>query len=232
MKKILLFAIVFVGMVSCNENTKQETTATVEHSEKTTEQKTEKSEIVDLGKFGLDVNKRIPKGINVGDKAPIIETEDINKQAFNSQEVLKDEQIVVLFYRGEWCPVCNRHLSNLEDSLQYITEKNARVIVIGPESVAHAENTAKATGATFTILSDTDGKIQTAFDVLYSVKESLQTKLKDKKNLDLTVNNEQEEAQLPVPATYIINQEGEISFKQFDYNYKNRASVKDIISNL
>ena len=45
-------------------------------------------------------------------------------------------------------------------------------------------------------------------------------------------NNNQEEAKLPVPATYIIGKDGLIKWRHFNYNYSQRASVKEILDNL
>jgi hypothetical protein len=42
----------------------------------------------------------------------------------------------------------------------------------------------------------------------------------------------QSEAKLLVPATYVINPKGEIVFRHFDYDYKNRASVNAMLAAL
>jgi len=49
---------------------------------------------------------------------------------------------------------------------------------------------------------------------------------------DIAKNNGKEDAYLPIPATYIINKKGIVTFKDFNYNYHKRASVKEIIDNL
>jgi hypothetical protein len=41
-----------------------------------------------------------------------------------------------------------------------------------------------------------------------------------------------ESQRLPIPATYIIGRDGVIAWRQLDPDYKNRSSVKEIISNL
>jgi peroxiredoxin len=41
-----------------------------------------------------------------------------------------------------------------------------------------------------------------------------------------------ESQQLPIPATYILNKEGEIVWRHFDPDYKKRAKIEDIISNI
>ena len=39
----------------------------------------------------------------------------------------------MVFYRGEWCPYCNKNLKRLEDSLQLIKDKGATLIAVTPE---------------------------------------------------------------------------------------------------
>jgi len=183
-------------------------------------------------KYGLDTTGSMPSGLVQGVKAPRIIAQSINGDPINSVELLKEKSIVLIFYRGEWCPVCNKYLSNLNDSLSYILEKNAVVIAISPETIDNAHKTESQTSAAFIIIPDTTHKIMLDYDVLFNVTDKYQKKISRFLSTDIAANNHEEDAHLPVPATYIINKNGIISYVQFDYNYKNRASVKDIIDHL
>ncbi len=183
-------------------------------------------------KKGMDTSKYIPLGLRVGDKAPKIEGVSIAGEQINSNEIIKEKEIVVIFYRGEWCPVCNKYLGNLNDSLQYIMDKDAVVLVVGPETFENSEKIADNTKATFTLIPDTSSKILKDYDVLFSVTEKYQGKIKTFLRTDIAENNNQEEAKLPVPATYIIGKDGMIKWRHFNYNYSERASVKSIVENL
>jgi len=48
----------------------------------------------------------------------------------------------------------------------------------------------------------------------------------------MDANNGNRDHVLPVPATFIINKVGKISYIHFEASYKNRASVKDILAAL
>ncbi|MDF1672902.1 MAG: peroxiredoxin-like family protein [Vicingaceae bacterium] len=185
-----------------------------------------------LLKKGVNTEKYIPKGVNTGSDAPLIKGNSIKGEEVNSKTILQEKEIVVIFYRGEWCPICNRYLSNLSDSLSYIISKNAEVLVVGPETFENAEKTSEKAEAAFTIISDTTMQIQKDFDVLFYVTKKYQRKIKTFLFTDIAENNSQEEAQLPVPATYIIGRDGKIKWRHFDYDYSRRASVKSIIDNL
>ena len=185
-----------------------------------------------LVKKGVDTEKYIPKGIKVGMDAPNIIASSVKGEIISSNDILKEKEIVVIFYRGEWCPICNRYLSNLSDSLSYIISKNAQVLVIGPENFENAQKTGEKAEAEFTLIPDTSMQILKDFDVLFYVTKKYQGKIKTFLFTDIAKNNNQDEAQLPVPATYIIGKDGKIKWRHFDYDYSKRASVKSIIKNL
>lgn len=185
-----------------------------------------------LSKYGIDQNTYIPKGLNIGDTAPTIHTKSILGKELNSLSILETTKIVVLFYRGQWCPVCERHLNNLSDSISMITIKNAIVIAIGPEAQHNALKLQEKTETSIDIIADTSYSLLKQFDVLFNVSDKYEKKIKTYLRTDIASNNVDSEAFLPVPATYIIGHDNKIEYKHFDYDYKSRATVKDILDNL
>ncbi|MBL4668878.1 MAG: redoxin domain-containing protein [Flavobacteriales bacterium] len=183
-------------------------------------------------KKGMDTTKYIPLGLQVGDMAPIIVGRSLNGEHINSGEILKEKNIVLIFYRGEWCPICSRYLSNLNDSLKYIVDENAEIFVVGPETFENATKTIKKTKGDFILIPDTLFQIEKDYDVMFNVTKKYQGKIKTFLRTDIAKNNNQEEATLPVPATYIIGQDGLIKWRHFNYNYSERATIKEIIDNL
>jgi peroxiredoxin len=183
-------------------------------------------------KYGMDTSATLPIGIPIDTIAPIIKTKSVTGEKINTEQLLKKGPVVVLFYRGEWCPVCNRYLSELNKSLSQIKEKGATVLVISPESNVNAQKTLENTKSGFIFISDASLKICNDFDVLFDVTQKYQDRIQKNLNTDIAENNNKKNAQLPVPATFIIDTNGKIIYKQFDYNYKNRANAKDILNAL
>jgi len=107
----------------------------------------------DYAKFGVDTTY-IPQGLEVGSIAPNFELKSAIGEVFSLKDALKTKQVIVVFYRGQWCPYCNRHLSNLSDSLNYLENKNAVVVAIGPETFENANRMEEKSGAEFIVLSD------------------------------------------------------------------------------
>ncbi|PCH65808.1 MAG: alkyl hydroperoxide reductase [Bacteroidetes bacterium] len=185
--------------------------------------------ITQFNVFGQD---HFPSGLKVGDIAPEFSVKDQRENSIVLSEQIKDNQLVVFFYRGRWCPVCTKHLSKMQDSLKFITDKGINVIAIVPEKTEYIEKTIKRTEASFSILYDKDHQIMDAYKVSYKeTGKNIQT-YETWLNASFEKSHGNSDYTLPVPATYIIDTTGKIKYVHFDTDYKNRASVKEILDNL
>jgi peroxiredoxin len=170
--------------------------------------------------------------LKVGDKAPLFSLKDNAGKLIDLKNILKENKSVVLFfYRGQWCPHCNKHIKNLQDSLQMLSAKGAYVIGVSPENTAGIDKTIAKTKASFSIISDRDYSVMKDYKVNYVMEPGLADRYK-KGGLDVAMANGQTDYVLPVPATYIINKAGKIKYVFFDKDYKKRPSVKNLAANL
>ena len=172
-----------------------------------------------------------PEGLKVNDKAPNFSAKDQNGKTVELNKLIKSGSVVIVFYRGEWCPYCNKQLMELEDSMALITSKEASIIAVSPEKQENITKTIQKTKATYSIISDDSMKIMSAYKVAFELDEQTNEKYK-KWGINLSDKNGNNGNNLPVPAVYIINKEGKITYRYFDVNYKNRVSVSEILSHL
>ncbi len=172
-----------------------------------------------------------PSGLMVGQPAPNFTAKNQFGNTIKLNEILKSQTVVLIFYRGEWCPYCNKQLKLLEDSLSLISAKGAKVIAISPEKQENISKTLEKTKASFDIVSDENSKIMEAYKVGF-ILDTVTTKKYKTYGIDLAEKNGNNQNTLPVPAVYIINKDGKITYRYFDTNYKNRASVNSILKNL
>ena len=172
-----------------------------------------------------------PEGLFINSKAPDFRAKDQHGQEIHLKELLKKGEVVLVFYRGQWCPYCNRELKRLQDSLQLIISKGATLIAVTPEKSESISKTIEKTAATFPILSDDGLKIMKAYDVAFELDENTLTRYRNA-GLDIEANNGKNGNYLPVPAVYIIDKESNIVYRFFEPDYKKRPSVKEILDNL
>ncbi|MDB5156942.1 MAG: hypothetical protein JWR50_1649 [Mucilaginibacter sp.] len=167
-------------------------------------------------------------GLKKGGQAPEFTAKDNYGKELDLKKLLKTHNAVVLFfYRGQWCPYCNKHIQQLQDSLQLLTGKGAYVIGVTPETSENINKTVGKTHASFSIIQDKGYKIMKAYDVNYVMDQDMVTKYKGY-GIDLEQNNGNTDHVLPVPATYVIDKSGKLIYVQFDKDYRNRPSIRTI----
>ena len=173
-----------------------------------------------------------PEGLFINSKAPDFKLKDQNGIEVNLKDLRKKGTVVILFYRGNWCPYCNKELKRFQDSLQLITSKGASLVAITPEASEGISKTIEKTGATFPILYDADLKVSKGYAVTYDVDEKITARYKNFGNDLLEINKQKGKAVLPVPAVYVVNSDGAVTYRFFDADYKKRPSVKAILDEI
>ncbi|HCW08262.1 MAG TPA: alkyl hydroperoxide reductase [Cytophagales bacterium] len=182
--------------------------------------------------LSLFASAQDPHGLQVNQPAPDFSGKDQNGKTINLKSQLKNGSVVLVFYRGEWCPFCNRYLKELEESLLKFTAKGATVIAVTPEQPTYISKSIAKTNASFSILHDEGLKIMKSYDVAYKLDEKTVNKYK-RINIDLNeINGPVNSENLPVPAVYVINSQGVIVYKFFDPDYANRAPISTIMKYL
>ncbi len=169
-----------------------------------------------------------PEGLFLNSKAFDFKAKDQSGIEISLKDLRKKGNVVVLFYRGNWCPYCNRELKRFQDSLDLITAKGATLVAITPEGKNGVDSTLAKTGAVFSIISDEGMIISKKYGVQFKVDDRTVGRYKNA-GIDLLKLNNQKEAALPVPAVYIVNKDGAVTFRYFNEDYRRRVSVKEIL---
>ncbi len=172
-----------------------------------------------------------PEGLKVGDKAPEFSAKDQDGKSISLKKVLEKGPVVILFYRGQWCPYCNKQLSHYSDSLALLTAKGATVLAVTPETGDNVKKTVAKSKTAFSVLEDKGMNIMKSYKVSFAVDEKTIEKYKGY-GIDFDKANGDNGANLPVPATYIIGEDGLVKYVFFNTDYRKRASVQDILNNL
>lgn len=172
-----------------------------------------------------------PEALKIGDMAPLFETKNHNGQLIKLDLLLQNGPVVLFFYRGSWCPYCNRQMSDLQDSVHLITAKGATVLAVSPETNESMSKIIEKSKADFTFISDSGYKIMDAYKVSFKLDEGTVKKYKFF-GLNIEKANGNEDDILPVPATYVIGTDGTIKYVFFNTDYKKRASVNEILNHL
>jgi len=172
-------------------------------------------------------------GLSVGDQVDHLNLQLLQNKKTSLDKLLEhNEYLVMVFYRGQWCPVCNKHLSMLNERYTDIKEYDAELIAISPEKPDYQAKTQEKTGAQFLLAYDKNFQISKTFDALYQPNGAKRTMYNVALGAHLKKAHSDKSQRLPVPATFILNKYREIIWRQFDRDYKNRSTAKQILNAL
>jgi len=169
--------------------------------------------------------------LKTGDTIPTISLSNHLGETIDVKDILLKNRLVLTFYRGGWCPYCNLELKALQSVLPEMEAKGAKLIAISPELPDNSMTTVEKNQLSFQVLSDINNKVAEAFNLVFTLPPDLQEIYRGF-NIDLDTNQGNTQQQLPIAATYIIEQDGSISYDYLAEDYKLRADPQDILKAL
>ncbi len=168
--------------------------------------------------------------LKTGDKVPNFTLSNATGQEVTFYDLLKEKNAVVSFYRGGWCPYCNMELQALQSVLPQIQENNAQLIAISPELPTTALSTTEKNELSFEVLSDINNTVAKNFGLVFKMPQDLQEVYKNDFNIHLDQANGDNSAELPMPATYVVNKNGEIIYDFIQEDYTKRAEPSEVVN--
>lgn len=169
-------------------------------------------------------------GLQTGAAAPQIATKDIDGKSFDLHAEVKKGPVVLVFYRGGWCPYCNLQLRNLEKGISADLKKlGASMVAISVDTVEEGLKTDSKEKLSAVIISDPEAKILGDYKVKFTVPQELVTKYKNEYKIDIEASSGKKHHIIAVPAVYVVDSKGTITYSYVDENYKVRAPEADIV---
>lgn len=168
------------------------------------------------------------KALTVGDKAPAFTLKDPDGKLVSSADLLAKGPLVVSFYRGIWCPYCNIELQALQEALPKIERLGAKLVAISPQTPVNSRKSARDNKLSFPILSDEKNDVAAAFNLRFALSDELVDLYKMLKN-DLPAINGDTSWTLPMPARYVIAQDGTIAYAEVSPDYTYRPEPEDML---
>jgi peroxiredoxin len=169
------------------------------------------------------------RALKAGDKAPAFTLNDPDGNPVSSAELLAKGPLVISFYRGVWCPYCNIELQALEETLPAFMAAGVSLVAISPQTAPNSRKSLRNNKLSFPILSDTKNDIAAAFGLRFALPDYLVDLYKMLKN-DLPTFNGDDSWTLPMPARYVIAQDGTILYAEVNPDYTHRPEPEDMLA--
>lgn len=178
----------------------------------------------ELKSSGLE-NESLKKGA----KCPEFSLPNAQGKMVSVTELLRQGPVVLVFYRGGWCPYCNLTLRALQKSLDAIRGNGAQLVAISPQEPDQSLSTAEKNDLTFEVLSDVQNKVAKSFGLVFKLPNDL-VKLYGEFGIDLKKANGDDRNELPLAATFVVAKNGTIEHAFVDADYKKRMEPAEIVS--
>ena len=180
------------------------------------------------GLRGLHLAER---ALGTGDIAVDFTVPNAKGEPVSSETLRGDGPVVLSFYRGGWCPYCSMELKALQDVNDEIKALGASLVAISPQLPDESLSTAEKNDLEFEVLSDANSTVADQYGLTFSLAEDLRPIYK-KWGADVATVNDDPDCRLPLPATYVIDQQGKIVHSFTDEDYTARLEPSEILDSL
>ncbi|MDN7613516.1 peroxiredoxin-like family protein [Burkholderia cepacia] len=169
------------------------------------------------------------KALKVGDRGPTFTLKDAEGTSHSSTDLLARGPLIVTFYRGVWCPYCNFDLQAIQASLPDLESRGAQLVAISPQTAPNSRRSQRENHVTFPILSDPGNEVAAAFGIRFKLPDYLADLYKTVFKNDLAVANGEPSWTLPMPARFVIGQDGVILYAEVNPDYTRRPDPEALL---
>lgn len=109
--------------------------------------------------------KRKKNMLTIGNILPEFELENTSKNILSSRSFL-GKPAVLLFYRGNWCPLCMAQIKEISKQYKEIEKLGAQVFMISPQPHKYSASLARKYNLNFQFLTDVNNKAASKLQIL------------------------------------------------------------------
>lgn len=187
----------------------------------------DKKKIYAEGLEAIEKSNLVKSALQVGDKAIDFTLNNASGTKVSLYDELKKGPVILMWYRGGWCPYCNMTLHHMQNALPEFKKQGANLLALTPELPDSSITTKEKNALEFEVLSDIDNVIARQYNVVFKLTDDVAASYEA--SFGLSSYNGNKKAELPLAATYIIGQDKIIKYAFLDEDYRKRAEPKDII---
>ena len=166
--------------------------------------------------------------LKIGDTIPDVKLRTEEDKEVSLRKLVSEKPTVLIFYRGGWCPFCNRHLQSLAGIEDDLNKAGAQLLAISMDQPAKLKATPDRDKLHYRLLSDSDAAAAKAFGIAFKVDDATVEKYKGY-GINLEAASGKDHHILPHPAVFVADTGGKIRFAHVNSDYKVRLEPKRIL---
>jgi len=146
-------------------------------------------------------------------------------------ELLAKGPTAVMFHRGHWCPYCRINVGALVRARQQISQHGGQLVIITPETQQYAQMFKLQTSAPFPVLTDVDNGYALSLNLAIWLGPELRDLL-EQLGRPLSNYHGNDAWMLPIPATFVVAQDGRIKARFVDPDFRRRMDIDQLVAAL
>ena len=179
----------------------------------------------------LDAGQVAAQASKPGDTMPGFLLPNAEGRLVDAAELLARGPLVVTFFRGGWCPYCSATLEALEAVLPELSRAGGTLVAMTPETGGRALAMKRERGLHYEVLVDVDLAVAMAFGIVFRTPP-LYLALLRRHGVDLAERSGNPGWLLPVPAAFLVGQDGVVRRAWVNVDFTQRAEPAEILAAL
>lgn len=160
----------------------------------------------------------------IGEKIPAVKVPAADGRLYDLNAAVSQKPTILIFYRGGWCPFCNRELADIQSIQTNLVKLGYQIIAISTDSPRNLSKSAEKNQLTYTLLSDADLAVSKQFGLAFEAPVAYS------KTLETGSDGKNVNKLLPVPSVFILDKKGVIQFEYINPDYRQRISPELMIA--
>jgi peroxiredoxin len=167
----------------------------------------------------------------VGARAPLFTLPDARGGEVALADLLAQGPVVLVFYRGAWCPYCNLQLAAYQSALADIRAAGAALVAVSPQTPDQSLTLAEQRDLAFPVLSDAGNRVAGEYGLVFTAGEEA-TATMSGLGVELSNFNGDDTNTLPAASTFVIGRDGRIRFASVSGDYRWRVGPDEVLAAL
>jgi peroxiredoxin len=179
----------------------------------------------------LGASDAFDHALGVGADAPMFTLPDARGGEVSLEDLLANGPVVLVFYRGAWCPYCNLQLAAFQSALPDIRAAGATLVAVSPQTPDQSLTLAERHALEFPVLSDIGNAVARGYGLVFRQSEAA-TATSRALGIELADFNGDDSNTLPAASTFVIGEDGVIRFASVSGDYRWRVGPDEVLAAL
>jgi peroxiredoxin len=146
------------------------------------------------------------------------------------QDLIAKGPVAVTFHRGHWCPYCRININALAQAHRKVSDEGGQIVAIMPDRQQFSYEIKTKGELPFSILTDIDNGYALSLNLAIWIGDEMQKMMSGRQDLPEYQGNNS--WMLPIPATFVVGQDGRIKARFVDPDYRRRMAIDDLLAAL